>query len=437
MTRITLPTLTLASLAISMLSTGCQGLLAEGGGGEDGPALRLMPGAVPPSRQSTTDVRAADLDLDGDLDLIWAGQAADPERWPDGTVELGINDGSGNFEAAETGVAALGPWTFITVSDVDGDGDPDLVLTKPARATAELAVLVNDGAGHFSATVIPEVTGEADGLIFGAAAAADVDMDGDPDLVLPVFSSVDMMTDRASVLLMNDGAGNYVRDTESRLPALATDVDWTLSIAAGDVTGDGAPDLFLGEADRAPRLLVNDGNGFFSDRSDDDGAGAGVRSVPTDVMRAYRTDMTDLDLDGDLDVTVINDVSASQDTTLIGNFFFHNDGAGHFDLFEMPLPGGRRDTRGLALVDMDMDGRPDIVLGNGNEFVPNDGEAVTVLLARGDSYMQVPRIPTFDFGVFGIAAGDFDGDGRPDLALAVALPGSSGDLSNVLLRSVP
>lgn len=435
MTRTNLPTLTLASLAISTLSIGCQGLLAQGGGGEDGPALRLMPDAVPPSQQSTTDVRAADLDLDGDLDLIWAGQAADPERWPDGTVELGINDGTGTFEAADTGIGDLGPWTFVTVVDVDADGDPDLVLTKPARTVAELAVLVNDGAAHFTRAMVPELTGEADGLVFGAAAAADVDMDGDPDLVVPVFSSLDMMTDRPNVLLLNDGAGSYARDTESRLPALATDVDWTLSIAAGDVTGDGAPDLFLGEADRAPRLLVNDGSGFFADRSDDDGSG--VRGVPTDVMRAYRTEMADLDMDGDLDVTVINDVSAAQPTTLIGNFFFHNDGAGHFDLFEMPLPGGRRDTRGLAIVDLDMDGMPDIVLGNGNEFVPNDGEAVTVILARDGGYMQVPRIPTFDFGVFGIAAGDFDGDRRPDLALAVALPGSSGDLSDVILRSIP
>ncbi len=412
------------ALALASISTiGCQGLLAAGGGGEDGPALRLMPDAVPPSQESTTDVRAADLDLDGDLDLVWAGQAADPERWPDGTVTLGINDGTGVFSSEGTGVADLGPWTFVTVNDLDDDGDADLVLTKPARTRAEVAVLVNDGAAHFTAAMVPEITGEADGLVFGAVAAADVDMDGDSDLVVPIFSNVDITADRANVLLLNDGAGNFARDTESRLPVLAPDSDWTLSIAVGDVTGDGAPDLFVGEADRAPRLLVNDG--------------VGARSMPMDVMRAYRTEMTDLDLDGDLDVTVINDVSASQPTTLIGNFFFHNDGAGHFDLVEMPLPGGRRDARGLALADMDMDGRPDIVVGNGNEFVPNDGEAVSVLLARGDGYMQVPRIPTFDFGVFGVAAGDFDGDGRPDLALAVALPGSTGDLSDVILRSIP
>jgi len=434
-TRPALTTVLTLGLVLPVLTAGCEGILAQGGG-PTGPVLRVAPDAVAPSNQSTTDVRTADLDLDGDLDLVWTGQAGDPERWPDGSVVLSINDGTGWFEPSDTGIADLGPWTFVSIADVDGDGSPDLVLTKPARTTTEIAVLLNDGAAHFRRATVPDLTGEADGIVFGQAAPVDVDGDGDVDLVVPMFADVAYTTARPNVLLMNDGSGTYTRDTEGRIPELTPDTDWTLSIGAGDVDGDGAPDLFLGEADRAPRLLVNDGAGHFVDRTDDDGSGTGTPSLPPDVMRAYRTELADLDLDGDLDVTVINDASAAADTTLLGNFFFHNDGAGHFDLWEMPLPGGRRDTRGLTLADMDGDGRPDIVVGNGNEIVPHEGDAVSVLLARGDEYVSDVSVPTFDFGVFGVAAGDFDGDGRCDLALAVALPGGSGELSNVVLHAV-
>ncbi len=415
-----------------LVSAGCVG-------GFDGerPGLWDWSNGLPPSQGFTTDVLTADLDGDMDLDLVWANQIPiDCQEAPVG-LEITFND-EGSFHAGDmSAVESLGSWTFVRAVDLDGDHDLDLIATRPARTTAEVAVLANDGTGtfHEAPGAMPLVTGEADGLVFGRVALGDVDGDGDPDVVVPVFSDNEGTMGRPEVLLLNDGHGSFVRDTEGRLPMRAADDDWPRGVSLADFTGDGTVDVYLGQAERRQRLFVNDGTGHFRDESDDDGNG--TARLPTEPFRAAQTDVGDLDGDGDLDIAIVNDAAITTGEPVpMGNHVLANDGHGHFTVTALPLTDTMHDSRSLACGDLNEDGITDVVIGNATEYLPNGGTAIEMLLGQPDgTFAPVPGLPRYEAGVFGVALGDLDGDGRLDIAAAVNEPGPDGDLSDILLVS--
>jgi hypothetical protein len=383
-----------------------------------------------------------DLDGDVDLDLVWVSQpfgeydeVNDVWELP-GRVDITLNRGDATFDRVEL-PADFGSWTFVEPVDVDSDGDPDLVFTRPARMTPQVALLFNDGDMNFRRGEFPESTGELDGLSYSRIATGDFDADGDPDLVLAIFSSLDGTAERPNILFLNDGTGRFARDTEGRLPALPPDSDYTLGIAADDFDGDGAIDLVLGEAERQSRFLRNDGRGFFEDAT---GAIETGTRIPADMLRAYRLMPADVDDDGDSDLVVVNDAAMRDGAPLVfGNFVLPNEGDATFGLVR--LPADSLDSRGLAIEDVNRDGIRDVIVGNGiGGYVDNGGTAIEIFHGDGEGgYARSERVPAFHKGVFGVAVGDVDGDGWPDVAGAVAVGDSestaSGDLENVLLLS--
>jgi hypothetical protein len=395
--------------------------------------------AVEGVARSTTDVQLVDVDRDGRLDVVWASQFGGGV-YPAGGVDLSLNRGGGTFSNIVVGDETnLGSWTFVAPSDVNKDGYPDLLLTRPARSVTEILLLRNQRDGGFASdtAAMPSITGNAEGLVFGRVAVADVDRDGDPDLILPVSYTSDFTADRPNVLLINDGTGRFARDTSGRLPTIAAGLDFTFCIATGDVNGDGAPDLFLGEGGARQRLLINNGSGVFSDQSDDDDTGRA--RLPTTAMRGYQCKMADVDEDGDHDIVVVNDVAA----TATGNVtqapqLFTNDGTGHFSLRELPVgPGGPYDNRGVAIGDVNGDRIPDLIFSADSYTVPHNGHAVDLLLGQCDGgfVYSAGGLPSINKGVHGVAIGDLDGDGKAEVVGAVPTPSDAGSYANVLLRS--
>jgi hypothetical protein len=418
------------ALALTLLSCACNGELTFGG-------LFDRSDLLPDTSLSTTDVQMVDVDGDGRLDLVWANQdwptMGEPEHL--GKLEVTVNRGGDGFEVLGD-YTDLGPWQFIQPFDADGDEDVDLLLSKAARSEDELLLLLNDGRGMFArGEGLPSITGDVDGIIFGRVTTTDLDLDGDLDVLMPTFISGDFTVGRPDVILINDGTGTFVRGPADLLPALAADDDYTLSIAAGDVTGDGAPDLYLGEAERRQRLLVNDGTGRFRDVSDDDGTGQPC--LPLDELRAYRSSMIDVDGDQDLDIVVINDAAAMDGVVLATeNLVYENDGTGHFTLGWMANDIEARDSRGLAWGDINDDDVLDIVLGNGTATYSHEGHSIQVLLGEGEGdFMLMGGVAGFGGGVFGVAVGDLDGDARADIAAAVAEPAPDDSLRDILLLS--
>jgi hypothetical protein len=168
------------------------------------------------------------------------------------------------------------------------------------------------------------------------------------------------------------------------------------TIAAGDVSGDGKPDLVLGSlADRAVWLAIRKPQGGFAVADDE----LSVAGVPAGLG------VGDLNADGRSDVVVANGTGAKTVSVLL------NDGKGRFARADYASGSS---PQGVALADLDGDGRLDVVSAN------SSARTVSVLrnlgggrLASKADYVTGP-LPT------AVAAGDLNGDGRPDLVTANA-----------------
>lgn len=258
---------------------------------------------------------------------------------------------------------------IVRTADVDGDGDQDVVVANFGDADGGL-VSVLRGAGD--GTLGQPETYLA-GTVHLAVELADLNGDGAPDIALANFDA-----GTVSVLL-NAGDGTYSAPID--YPA---GVSIPRAIAAGDVDGDGDRDLVVGDAFvDAHAVLFNDGEGGFPTVTGFPGA-----TTTIDVALA------DLDGDGDLDaVFVFSDLTIHR-----------NDGAGGFD--ELVVLETCRFSA-VTVADLDGDGDPDIAAARSGELIVylNDGAGETFVPA----VYAIPQL-TRD-----VAAGDFDDDGLLDL----------------------
>lgn len=166
------------------------------------------------------------------------------------------------------------------------------------------------------------------------------------------------------------------------------------SIAAGDVSRDGKPDLVLGSVqDRAVWLAIRKPTGGFAVDTDE----LPVAGVPVSIA------VGDLNGDGRSDLAVANGTGAKLVTVLL------DDGAGGFARADYPTGAS---PQGVALADVNGDRRLDVVTAN------SSARTVSVLRNRGDGTLA----PKADYGTgplpIAVAAGDLNGDGRVDLVTA-------------------
>ncbi|MCA9909832.1 MAG: VCBS repeat-containing protein, partial [Anaerolineae bacterium] len=233
----------------------------------------------------------ADIDGDGDLDAFLASFSASGNFH-----RLLRNDGAGNF-ASVAGLPPLPPQLSAgAFADVDRDGDRDLLVGAGFGTGSEL-LLLNDGTGTF---VDATATHWAGGTPSGTLAFADVDRDGDPDAVLAVaFSTVS----RPWVQIrLNDGTGHFSPGPTASMACAGVNVE---SIAVADFDEDGDPDLILGVQTgcasdpevRRDMLLANDGTGRFTEAP-------ALLSLPDEDGRAT-WDLATGDVDGDGDAEVL------------------------------------------------------------------------------------------------------------------------------------
>jgi predicted nucleotidyltransferase len=206
-------------------------------------------------------------------------------------------------------------------------------------------------------------------------------------------------------LYVNDGTGTFSDATASQMPV---DVDYTHSVALGDVDGDGDLDVVIGNHAPQNRLYVNDGTGTFSDVT--------ATRMPVNVDYTQSVALGDVDGDGDLDMVIGN--WGQQ------NRLYANDGTGTFTGATAPhMPAGFYLTRSVALGDVDGDGDLDIVVGNSgqNRLYLNNGTGTF-------SDVTASRMPVANQYTNSIALGDVDGDGDLDLVCGYQYLAPKNDL---------
>jgi hypothetical protein len=190
----------------------------------------------------------ADVDRDGDADLFVAN--ARERRF------LYRNDGAGGF-VADTGGDAVADVSYsygTSFADVDDDGDPDLLVTNIDRPNA---LYRNDGHGRFAAYTLPPVTTDGGGASKGHA-WGDYDNDGYLDLFV---ANGTYRPDMRNYLYLGLGRGRFERLMRG---AIASDADTSAGAANGDYDGDGDLDLFVanwGSEDEENALYRNETRG--------------------------------------------------------------------------------------------------------------------------------------------------------------------------------
>ena len=341
---------------------------------------------------------AGDFNNDGIPDLAIADQTS-------GVLSIFQGDGSGGFTPFSTSPIFLelesGPLA-LAVGDFDGDGLLDLAFVDGSDPF--VFVLQGDGTGNF----FPAGAFQC-GPAPQSLAIADFNGDGIPDIVCS-----------NTTLLLGDGQGNFAPAPAVGLQMGSTD---PVSVAVGDFNSDGLPDIAVVDAvNNNLSIFLNNGLGGFTAPS---GSPYMTGSAPSSVAVA------DLNRDGNLDIVVANGGAATVSV-------FLGSGAGGFTA-AIGSPYSVDSAAAVLVTDINGDGYPDLVA------VGPSGTASILLGNSTGAFVPSPggSIPA-GFGPYFAVAGDFNNDGRQDLAfsdnsannITVAL-GASAPTQNTLSTSAP
>ncbi|MGE3174278.1 MAG: FG-GAP repeat domain-containing protein [Planctomycetota bacterium] len=356
--------------------------------------------AVLPSGSSAQRcVATGDIDGDGDLDVFFGGGH---KAYGGGEAPTLLRNLGGGTFALVTGMPVpFHVCSAAAFADIEHDGDLDLLLFEPQSGPDGFKVWENDGGGTFTDATASRVLTQA--FQFAASAATDVDGDGFVDLLAPPY------------WLRNDGTGHFAQP-----PGWSFAPVGTRCFLVADLDEDGDADVCseLG-------VHVHVGAGVF----------ALVGSPPPGVTSAWIPDFCSCvaaDLDGDGHVEIAGVAGRASRSLPPGQLFVWRDTGGHVYQDESATwldADTRRDHTvdywfgAAAAADLDGDGRIDLVVG-GSEGRTNSSTTVGVpprLLKNcaGDRFADVARaaFPFVEGAAQKVATGDVDGDGRRDVLI--------------------
>jgi len=313
-------------------------------------------------------VAVADMNGDGKADLIAIGS----DNSQTTTVSILLGDGHGNFQPVTSQQTVNGPYpSVIGVADMDGDGQPDLVL----YVEGALVWLKNAGGGNFA----PPVTLATPA--YNLFALADFNNDGKPDILYPLFNYTTGIN--TFHLLLNQGGGKFTDQVAAGLTGISgppTVIDFNL---------DGIPDLVVEQTPLGSATTT-----LYSFRGNGDGSFTQVTSM--NIPLPYTLVAGDFDHDGFPDLAGPN---GSQIMYLFG------DGHGNFT----PRPIVAPDGVAVGIGDINGDGLPDVVVDDRINFVG-------VSLGRRDRNYPSPVTLTLQSLGY-ITLGDINGDGLADICI--------------------
>ena len=339
--------------------------------GQFKPGVYYKVGGVPYS------IVTADFDHDGNLDLAVSDLGANQ-------ISILMGKGDGSFRPGRS--FSVPSCAGLAVGDFNEDGIPDLAIVEYAGSgTAALGIYLGNGDGTFR-TGASYVLGR--GTVW--LAAADFNGDGHLDVAVANSGSDTHGTNGSVMVLFGKSDGTFGKPMTYKLPG------GPFAIAAADLNGDGHPDIAVTTNSGSLDILMKTGSGKFKHTKTYAAGGepAGVTIVP-------------LNRDGkghqDLVISCIQGVGV-----LLGN------GDGTFEKETIYSTSGiGQGPRDVVVADFNRDGNPDIaaVLLEGNS---------ALLYGKGDGTFKAPvPIKIKVGGGQSLAAGDFDNNQAPDLAIIV------------------
>ncbi len=297
----------------------------------------------------------------------------------------------------------------LAFADLDNDGDPDLVVLGRAvgGAGSNIGLYENDGRGSFTSRVAGSgmpMRNEASGVT-----AADFDADGDLDIHISCFLE-------AHCLMRNDGDFVF---TDVTAAMGVSDVGAGQGGGWGDFDGDTWLDLYMANrtgtnlptppfppSEIENRLWRNNGGAGFTDV-------ARALGVDSDDDRSFQGSFFDYDRDGDPDLYLANDKGASS-SCQYRNRLWRNDRGQFVDISAASGTDGCIDAMSVTLGDFDGNRFQDIYVTNipaGNPLYLNDGNGLTFTESS-----VLAGVAEFQVG-WGAVFFDYDNDTHMDLFL--------------------
>jgi len=318
-------------------------------------------------------IYTADLDGDGDVDVISASQNDNKIAWYK-------NDGTGKFSdqiiISEQALFAQN----LYASDLDNDGDIDIISTS--FSDMKIAWYENNGAGEFSTENILSTEADRPSSVF----AADLDGDGDNDIV----STAEF--DPEIVWYKNEGDGVF--SSPIAISIRGSQNYATKDIYISDIDSDGDMDLLAASTlQNKVAWYANDGLGNFTERT-----------VSEETQRPITVHA--VDLDGDDDIDVLSGSSSAFDKLIS---WYENQGDGTFSSPKIITDKAFIPNTVFA-ADLDRDGDVDVLsssaLDNKIAWYRNEGDGI---------FSDQQIISSQADGATSVHAADLDGDGDVDV----------------------
>ncbi len=345
---------------------------------------------------SPLGLTAGDFNSDGKPDLAAANSG-------NGTVQILLNNGNGTFTAGNSYASGYSdsytadvPYA-VTTGDFNGDGKIDLAVANydQTHSTGTVQILLGNGNGTFTVGNAYSWTRCSPISI----AVADFNSDGKLDLAVTNYNGGTVS------ILPGNGDGTFPSYTNYNSGGTNP-----RALTIADFNGDGKPDIAVENYTSGNvGILLNNGNGTFpATATTYSSGGTHPRSIA----------VGDFNGDSKPDIVVGN-----HDSNNIGILL--NNGTGTFPTTAITYGSGGTNPRGVAVADFNGDGKPDVAVTN------SASSTVGILLGNGSGgFASATTYSTGStYGPFGVAVGDFNVDGLPDLA--VTNSGSSASSNSV------
>ncbi len=381
------------------------------------------------------------------------------------TNSVSLGRGNGTFQTAQFYNYGTGGGRNIVTADFNGDGFPDVaysfVSTGNSAQNEDFAVLLGTANGAFAAPTFAQA-GSCTGNLTQWIAAADLNGDGKADMVASLLDNTGAGCQNHTLAVML-GKGTGAFNTPKYYSTGSTAQENRVYL--GDVNGDGKLDIVVENMDGTISVLLNKGNGTFkpgvlvssiaaiypgdldlqvADFNGDGKAdivatshvyndyslyndvwvllstGNGTFAAPTTLVTSYNVDTpvaADFNHDGKLDLVVTIYTCSTENGYLTGYEFIAGNGDGTFteetNTAGCNFSGQNYAPTQAVAADLNGDGNPDVLI-----TYPGGFGAPLLLQGNGDGTFSAVAAENYPGGVnAGAAVADFNGDGRPDIAV--------------------